>query len=133
MLQNFQNNYYNNQAGVLFTMPVSTGEINNGFLQQCSTVPSGVDPDLCSGGLTQSQTKQFVGRHLRHNNQIINPGGTNLQPHGTQESLMIKGSDYDPVNKNIKRGGVTHHQMLLMQGALSTGESGTFKSTAFGG
>jgi hypothetical protein len=104
MLQNFQNNYYNNQAGVLFTMPVSSGEINNGFLQQCSTVPSGgVDPDICSGGMTQSQTKQF-GRHLRHNNQMINPCGTNLQPHGTQDSIMIKGSEgtgYDPVNKNI--------------------------------
>jgi len=32
MLQNFHNNYYNNQAGVLFTMPISSGEINNGFL-----------------------------------------------------------------------------------------------------
>jgi hypothetical protein len=63
-------------------MPVSSGEINNGFLQQCSTVPSGVDPDICSGGMTQSQIKQF-GRHLRHNNQMINPGGTNLHPHGT--------------------------------------------------
>jgi hypothetical protein len=54
---------------------------------------------------------------------------------------MIKGSDvgtgYDPVHKNIsglqKKGGITHQQMMLMQGALSTGESGTFKSTAFGG
>ena len=53
---------------------------------------------------------------------------------------MIKGSEgtgYDPVNKNIsglqKKGGVTHQQMMIMQGALSTGESGTFKSTAFGG
>jgi len=47
---------------------------------------------------------------------MINPSGTNPQPQGTQDSLMIKGSDvgtgYDPVHKNIsglqKKGGVTH-------------------------
>jgi hypothetical protein len=30
MLQHFHNNYHTNQAGVLFTMPIS--ELNNGFL-----------------------------------------------------------------------------------------------------
>ena len=44
MLQNLNNNYYTNFAGVLFTMPTS-GDINN------ATVPSD-DPALISGPLT---------------------------------------------------------------------------------
>jgi len=57
MLQNFHNNYYTNQAGVLFTMPIS--ELNNGMLQQCSTIPSG-DAGLCSGGMTQQQKRSGI-------------------------------------------------------------------------
>ncbi len=49
MLQQFYNNYnYNNQAGVLFTMHV-TEEINNGFLRNCSTLPS--DPNFINSEL----------------------------------------------------------------------------------
>lgn len=60
MLQNFNNNYYNNCAGVLFTMPFS-GDMNNGFLQQ-STVPS--DPDaFCSGGMTIQDAQVTAGEN----------------------------------------------------------------------
>lgn len=44
MMQNFHHNYYyNNHAGVLFTMN-GTEDINNGFLKS--------DPNFCSGGIT---------------------------------------------------------------------------------
>jgi hypothetical protein len=56
MLQNFYNNYYyNNHAGVLFTMRVNDG-INNEFLRNCSTIPS--EPNFCSGAVTIHNNKQ---------------------------------------------------------------------------
>jgi hypothetical protein len=50
MMQNLNIGFYNNIAGVLFTMPVSE-EIKNVYLQQSASVPS--DPNLYSGQLTQ--------------------------------------------------------------------------------
>lgn len=83
MLQNFHNNYYNNQAGVLFTMPISTGDINNG-----STLPSAADPDLCSGGMTQSQTKH-MSKHMRHHHNHQHQSQTaNLMHKGTAQDLL---------------------------------------------
>jgi hypothetical protein len=45
-------------------MPIS--ELNNGILQQCSTIPSG-DAGLCSGGMTQQQKRSGI----KNNSSLI--------------------------------------------------------------
>ena len=57
-MQNFFNNYfYNNHAGVLFTMHATQG-MNNEFLRDCSTVPS--DPNFYSGIVTNQLSKNKI-------------------------------------------------------------------------
>ena len=145
MMHNFNSNYYNNQAGVLFTMPISSGDINNAFLQQCSTVPS-ADPDLCSGvtGLTQNQTK-LMTKHMRHNNNLNNPHHMMINHHtgNIGDSFMNKEDSSNIINglqKYLPQYYNDPHKQMTAGlsknnnvAALSTGESGTFKSTGLGG
>lgn len=116
MLQNFNNNFYNNCAGVLFTMP--SGEMNNGFLQQCSTVPS--DPELCSGGMTIQESGGQSNTKKPHN-----------MNYNTQESIMRD----DNILQGLQRYCMPHFygdnkRFSMSKNALSTEES-AFKSTNF--
>lgn len=112
-------------------MPIS--ELNNGFLQQCSTVPSASDPDVCVGGTTnQSAGSKHVrrGRKKMQQNQSSSIYNIPLIS-GTQESILVRED-----STNVQRYCMPHfyndpskHFTAGLSKNLSTGESGTLKST----